>query len=397
MRDLRRREIEKELRRRRAAEQWSAFRVAAGLYVHPRSESSAQWVARTSIAGKTRWVSIGPYELFVLEEARDKANAIRKAARAGQDPIAERRRDQQIPTFRDASVAAHEEMKRGWSNGKHVDQWINTLEAYAWPAMGDLRVSDISTSDVQRALSPIWISKPETARRLRQRISKVIEWAEVQGFRDGLNPVAKVRDGVGLAKQTDTVKHFTAMSWQELPAFMTALSERSAVSALCARFIILTVCRSREGRGALWSEIDLENAEWHLPAERKKERRALRIPLSDGAIDILREVTPLRTSRNSDLVFPAPRGRMMSDAVFRALFRRLSRPELTIHGFRSTFSTWRAETDAAPREIGELCLGHQVGTDVERAYQRSDLFDSRKRLLNMWSAFASASKVSRNG
>lgn len=386
--DLRRREIDAELKRRQTARRFSAFRVSSGLYVHPRSPTSAQWVARATIRGKPSWVSIGPYAYFNLDEARAETLTIKKAARQGRDPIAERRRDLAVPTFKEASEQAHAELKRGWSNGKHVDQWMTTVRTYAWPIIGDLRISDVSTADIQRVLSPIWISKPETARRLRQRLSKIIEWAEVQGFRDGPNPVAKVKDGVGLAKQTDTVTHFTSLPWPELPAFMTMLSERDAMSAFCARFIILTVCRSGEGRGARWSEIDLDAAEWLVPAERKKERRPLRIPLSPATLEILDRVAPHRRRGEHDLVFPAPRGGQMSDAVFRALFRRLGRPELTIHGFRSTFSTWRAETDAAPREIGELCLGHQVGTDVERAYQRSDLLSRRRTILEEWARHA---------
>lgn len=386
---LGKREIEVELKRRRATKRWTAFRVWPNLYVHPRSTTSTQWVARVKLGGVTRPIHIGPYHLYSLDEARAEAAQLVRAVREGRDPIAEKRRAAGVPTFREASLRAHTELRRGWSNGKHADQWVSTVQAYAWPEIGDLRVDSITPADVQRTLSPIWIAKPETARRLRQRISKILQWAEVAGFRDGPNPVDKVRNGVGLARQTDETAHFKAIDWRELPAFMSDLAARQAMSAHCARFIILTTARSGEARGALWSEIDLAAKVWTLPAERKKEKRELRVPLSEPAVEILEAVAP---AAQNGLVFPSANGKPLSDMVFKALFRRLARPELTIHGMRSAFSTWRAETDAAPREIAEMCLGHLVGNEVERAYQRSDVFERRRRLLQTWSDYLEANE-----
>lgn len=211
----------------------------------------------------------------------------------------------------------------------------------------------------------------------------ILDWAIAAGERKEANPVAQIRAGRALPKQGDVPSHFAAIDWRALPALYAELTRREATSAACLRFIILTACRSGEARGALWPEFDLDAAIWRIPRERKKERRGLDVPLSAPCLALLMNLP----GPHDGLVFRAETGRALSINTFQALFRRMGRTGITTHGMRSAFSTWRAETDAASREIAEMCLGHRVGSGVERAYQRSDLLARRRDLMDKWADF----------
>lgn len=342
------------------------------------------WILRTMVRGKRRDIGLGGASWVSLAEAREKARAARKVAREGGDPIAVRKLESDCPSFEEAARHVHAEQIVGQArNEKHRAQWLNTLRDYAFPLLGTKPVRDVDQSDVLKILAPIWTEKPETARRVRQRIRTVMDWARTAGHFHDVNPV----DGVehGLARQKRRVVHHPAMPWQEVPAFMAQIG--GGVSAIALRFLILTAARTGEVIGAQWSEIDWGEALWIVPSARMKADREHRVPLSEPAMDCLREVHGL----NDAIVFPGQRrGKSLSNMAMAQLLRRLGRRDVTVHGFRSSFRDWAEERGGMPREVAELCLAHEVGSAVERAYRRSDLLERRRTLLEDWAKFVAS-------
>ncbi len=260
-----------------------------GLYLVVDPSGAKRWLLRIVIQGRRRDIGLGGASLVSLAEAREKALAYRKTARNGGDPLAEHRKAQAIiPTFAEAAELVHAEHKATWKNPKHAAQWIATLRTYANPHLGAKRVDQIETPDVLRALSPIWLTKSETARRVRQRIGTVLDWAKAAGHRSGENPVDGV--GRGLPRQSERDEHHAALPYSEVPAFVTRLratSDQGEVSRLAFEFLILTAARTGEVLGAQWSEIDESQALWTVPAVRMKAGREHRVPLSLRALEIL--------------------------------------------------------------------------------------------------------------
>ncbi|MDG1431875.1 MAG: integrase arm-type DNA-binding domain-containing protein [Paracoccaceae bacterium] len=338
------------------------------------------WVLRTMVRGKRCDIGLGGYSWVSLAEAREKAREARKVAREGGDPIAQRKARVACPTFAEAARKVHADQVLGQgSNGKHKDQWINTLVTYAFPAIGHKSVKDVKQADVLAVLAPIWTEKAETARRVRQRIRTVMDWARTAGHYEGVNPVEGVDKG--LTKQRDIVKHHKAMPWQEVPTLIPMLGD--SVAALALRFLILTAARTGETIGAQWSEIDLQERLWIIPMERMKASREHRVPLTDEALAVLEKVRGL----DEDFIFPGQkRGKGLSNMAMAQLLKRIGHGNATVHGFRSSFRDWAAERSSMPREIAELSLAHAVGGAVERAYRRSDLIEKRRDLMERWSA-----------
>jgi integrase len=338
------------------------------------------WVLRTMVRGKRCDIGLGGYSWVSLAEAREKARDARKIAREGGDPIAQRKARSACPTFAEAARKVHTDQVVGQgSNGKHKDQWINTLVTYAFPTIGQKPVKDITSADVLAVLAPIWTEKAETARRVRQRIRTVMDWARTAGHYEGVNPVEGVDKG--LTKQRDIVKHHTAMPWQEVPTLIPTLGASVAAQAL--QFLILTAARTGEVIGARWSEIDMEECLWIIPMERMKAKREHRVPMTVEALAILTKVRGL----DDDFIFPGQkRGKGLSNMAMAQLLKRIGHGSATVHGFRSSFRDWAAERSSMPREIAELSLAHTVGNAVERAYRRSDLIEKRRDLMERWSA-----------
>lgn len=342
------------------------------------------WVLRTMIQGRRRDVGLGGVSWVSLAEAREKAREARKIAREGGDPIAARRANVACPSFSEAAIKVHAEQVVGQGkNEKHKAQWINTLTTYAIPHIGDKSVREISQADILAVLSPIWTEKPETARRVRQRIRTVMDWARTAGHYQGVNPVEGVEKG--LAKQRDTVKHHSAMPWAEVPDLLPVLGDSIAAQAL--KFLILTAARTGEVIGATWPEFDLDQKLWVISAERMKAKKEHRVPLTDEAIEILEGMMGLDDS----FVFQGQkRGKGLSNMAMAQLLKRIGHGDATVHGFRSSFRDWAAERSGMPREIAELSLAHDVGNAVERAYRRSDLIDKRRELMEMWESHCGA-------
>ena len=353
-----------------------------GLYLHIRSGGSRQWMLRTTVQGKRTDIGLGSTSFVTLSEAREQAHELRKQARRGLDPLQKRRGLSSVPSFSEAAVIVWEQKRPTWKNAKHAQQWISTLEEFATPVIGKKRVSEVTSAHILEILSPIWTTKAETARRVRQRLRAVFDWAKASGHRSGDNPVDGVK--MVLPKQGDRVKHHTALAWQELPKFMAKLQSRSEISAKALCFLILTAARSGEVRAATWSEV--EGDVWYIPAERMKMKRDHRVPLNDAVLSVLESMTGF----SENLIFPSTNNsnKPMSDMVFKALFMRMGYDEITAHGFRSSFRDWAGDNAVTSREVAEAALAHQVGGQTERAYARSDMFERRRKLMLAWADYA---------
>lgn len=372
----------------RVAEPLTASRVRAlrdagrytdqnGLSLHVFEAGSRTWEWRGTLKGKRIVIVIGPATLFTLAEAREKAREYRQQARVGIDP---RPRRSGPMTFEKAARAVHGELIADHSrNAKHSAQWLTTLETYAFPHLGKMPVGDITQADIHTVLLPIWTTIPESARRVKQRISSVMDWSIAKGHRETINPVAGVQKA--LPRQSKAKGHFAALDWQELPAFMRRLEAADGMGARALRFAILTAARSGEVRGATWGELDLPAKRWTIPAERMKAGRAHVVPLSDAAIAAL----PVSVPTTDGLVFPSSRsGAPLSDMTLTAVLRRL-KVNVTAHGFRSSFRTWCEESTNYPRSVVETALSHSASENaVEKAYLRSDLYVKRIGLMNDW-------------
>ena len=361
-----------------------------GLYLIVDPSGARRWVLRTVVHGRRRDIGLGGLKLVSLAEARDLTAQYRRIARDGGDPLQERRKARRIvPTFEVAARAVHEEHKATWRNAKHASQWINTLIEYAFPHIGARPVDQIDTPDLLKALTPIWLHKPETARRVRQRISTVLDWAKAAGHRSGDNPVAGVAKG--LPKQPDRAAHLAALPYVEVPAFILRLhsSDFTEMVRLAFEFLILTAARTSEVLEAKWDEIDLKSAVWTIPASRMKAGREHRVPLAPTCTAILKHARELAPDGN--YVFAA-RGndRPLSNMAFLMALRRL-KLDVTAHGFRSAFRDWASERTNFSNEVCELALAHTVKNKVEAAYRRGDLLDKRRELMTTWAVFATSS------
>ena len=358
-----------------------------GLYLHVRASGSRSWIQRITIDGRRRDIGLGGYPAVGLARARLLAAANRTTVAEGRDPLSEKRRSH-MPTFREAAFQVHEANKPRWKNGKHVDNWIGSLERHAFPLLGAMAVDRIEGRDVLAVLTPIWGVRMETARRVRQRIRAVLRWCLAHGYVER-NVAGEAIDGA-LPAMPRVRTHFRALPYEQVPAALAAVEgSRACLSAkLCLRFSVLTAARSGEARGAVWDEIDPEKREWRIPGVRMKAGVEHRVPLSDAALAVLERAQSL--SGASGLVFPSPRkpGRPLSDMTLTKVLRDMGLAErTTVHGFRSSFRDWAAECSDAPHAAMELSLAHAVGSVVERAYARSDLLAKRRALMEQWASF----------
>ncbi|WP_346893798.1 tyrosine-type recombinase/integrase [uncultured Roseibium sp.] len=307
---------------------------------------------------------------------------VRRAAEAAHAAAKE------IPTLGKFADEFIEGRKSQFRNAKHLYQWEQTLGDAYCKSLRRKRIDTISTEDVLTVLQPVWATKQETASRLRGRIEQVLDAAKVKGLREGENPARWKGHLEHLLSERKKLQrgHHSALPYQELPAFMTDLRQREAVSARALEFLILTAARSGEVRGADWSEFDFKNKVWTVPGERMKAGESHQVPLTDAMIAVLDTVAPF--SGKKGLVFPgAKEGKPLSDMVFKSLFKRMDREGITAHGFRSSFRDWAGDKTSFPREIAEAALAHKVGDEVERAYRRSTALEKRRRLMEEWERF----------
>ncbi|GAC1574090.1 MAG: site-specific integrase [Sphingomicrobium sp.] len=357
-----------------------------GLMLIVGDNGARRWMFRLQVNGKRRDFGLGSAKDVSLAEARESAAALRKQVLAGIDPVAEKKREREpIPTFAVAARRVHEEHKRGWKNGKHQAQWIATLETYAFPKLGDLTVDVIEGPAVRDVLAEIWLDKPETARRVRQRIGTVLDWAYAKGFRSTEAPMRSLSKGLPRQPRKGD-RHHAALPYTEVPAFLSKLRERVSVGRLALEAALLTAARSGEVRGATWGELDLETATWTIPADRMKAGKPHVVPLSAPALDAFQRAGEFRQAE-SDLVFPGMcSGKQLSDMTLLKVLRDMD-AGVTVHGFRSSFRDWVAEATYTAGEVAEAALAHAVPSAVERAYKRTDFFEKRRKLMDAWAAY----------
>jgi integrase len=373
------------------------------LYLQVSSSGSTSWVFRYCLNGRSREMGLGSTRDWTLAEAREQARKYRQLLQEEIDPIEHRQaeRDRQRAasaqrrSFDECASEYHKLHAHAWKNAKHAAQWISTVRTYVIPVFGQKDISAVSKADILAALEPIWITKPETASRVRQRIRAVLDWAAARDYRVGHDPhlwdqVATSLPKTGAIKER---KHFAACPYPDVPAVLAAIRGTGASDAVKAgmEFLILTAVRSGDVRGALWAEIDWQNKRWVLPPDRQKAGREHRVPLCDRALELLS--AQQMTAAASPLIFPAKNGRPLSDMAFTEVLRRLDF-DFTVHGFRSSFRDWCAEQTTYPREVCEAALAHAKanGDDTEASYFRSDLFEKRRLLMVAWAGHCSNDK-----
>jgi integrase len=367
-----------------------------GLYLQVSASGSKSWVFRFKDHGRLREMGLGPLHTVGLAEARKRAAACRQMRLDGTDPIAVKKAGKlkakleaaRALTFRQCAEAYIEAHKAGWQNAKHAAQWPSTLKTYAYPVFGGLPVQAVDVALIAKVLEPIWKAKTETASRLRGRIERVLDWATVRGYRQGDNPArwrGHIDQLLPARSRVQRVQHHAALPYAEIGQFMAALREQESTSALALEFLILTATRTAEVIGATWSEVDLDAALWTIPPERMKAKKEHRVPLSKQTLAILRR---LHKHRAGEFVFMGARpGKPLSNMALLTLLERVGHADLTVHGFRSTFRDWAAERTNFPREVAEHALAHSLPDKVEAAYRRSDLFEKRCQMMEVWSRY----------
>ena len=354
--------------------------------IYPSGAKS--WVQRLVIQRQRHDLGLGPYPAVSLALARQKSMENRTLVKSGVNPLAVKREAEALaktPSFEALARRHIAENSDSWRNAKHRAQWLSSLATYVFPSIGSIRVDEISRRDVIETLSPIWTSKPETARRVRQRIRAVMDRAVAMEYVD-FNPAGDAINAA-LARQRRVKNHHPALPYRDLPTALQAVRESTASVPVKLAFemLALTACRSGEVRGMTWDEIDLHEATWTIPGSRMKSGKSHRVPLSPRTLAILGEARGL--SDGDGLVFPAPRsGKKISDMAFTQLVRRLCL-DFVPHGLRSSFRDWAAEQTGARYEVAEAALAHSVGNATEAAYLRSDFFDQRRALMDDWSRF----------
>lgn len=355
------------------------------LYLVVDEGGAKRWVLRVVINGTRHDLGLGGLSWVSLAEAREEALRLRKIARSGGDPLADRRQERRVvPTFEEAARKVHESQSATFRNEKHKAQWISTLEMYVFPVFGSLAVNRIESADVLTALARIWTEKPETARRVRQRIRTVFDWCKVSGHCSS-NPVEGVSKA--LPKHNTKQEHHAALPYAQLPEFLQSMrgSDSGISPKLAFEFLILTVGRTSEVLRAKWNEI--EEKAWTVPAERMKAKVEHRVPLSARCLELLEAAKGI--SNGGEYIFP---GRTpehpLSNMVFEMTLRRMNRTDITPHGFRSSFRDWAEEKTNFPNSVIEASLAHTVKSKTEAAYLRTTLFDKRRRLMDAWANFA---------
>jgi len=361
----------------------------AGLYLYVKKSGRKSWVFMWSKDGTRREMGLGGYPTISLGKAREIAQVQREIIAEGRDPLLLRRQskeERKALTFGEAADHLIETLKSDWTNEKHRHQWRRTVTHYC-SAIRSISVKDIDTDDVLKVLKPIWTTKEETARRLRSRIERILDYSTAHGWREGENPARWKGHLKDLLPKRDSSRrrNFAAMPYEAIPAFLQNLDAQEGVARLALEFTIHTAARTNETLGATWNEIDFDEGIWNIPAERMKGKQAHSVPLSGRSLEILAEAKALRMS---DYVFPGARAnRPLSNMSMNMLIRRMSIENVTVHGFRSSFRDWCGDQTDFPREVAEAALAHKIGNKVEQAYRRRSALDKRRDLMLKWSDY----------
>lgn len=356
-----------------------------GLYLIVKSSGAKSWMLRVQFCGQRRDIGLGSVAVVGLAEARERAAELRKHALNGRDPITERDRDKRpIPTFREAIERTHAALKGGWSS-KNAASFLTSLRANAVPKLGNMRVDSIEASDIIDALAPIWLIKPQLARKVRIRIAQTLNYSHARGWRRTEAPSRSV--SLALPKQP-MGRNFKAMPYADVPRFFAELrASPPTVGRLALLFQILTAARPGEVRAARWGQFDLGRGLWERPAAMMKMARPHSVTLSAHACELLRELESNVDHESDAVVFPGRAERPMSDMTLKKVLSDAGYA-FDPHGFRSSFRDWAAEQRPdIPDPVAEAALAHIVPEAVVRAYKRTEFVDLRRQLLDAWSAY----------
>jgi len=358
-----------------------------GLFLMVSATGAKSWVCRVQKNGRRRDIGLGSAAKVPLAQARKRADEVRGWMELGLDPVFEKRKARGIPTFKEAAAKVYAATQKTWRNQKHEWQWRRTLEQFVYPSIGNVSVAEVTGPMVRNVLAEIWLSKPETARRVRQRIGAVLDWAYASGYRETEAPMRSITKG--LPRQPRAAGHYVALPYSEMAGFLARLRERETLGRLALEFAILTAARSGEVRKAEWSEFDLNAGLWTIPGARMKSGRQHVVPLAPAALRVLQRCDALKGA-GSSLVFPSSKpGQALSDMTLMKVLRDM-KVAATVHGFRSSFRDWVSEATDHPGELAEAALAHAVKDKTEAAYRRGTLLEKRRRLMEDWDAFCCA-------
>jgi integrase len=377
-----------------------------GLYLIVASPTSKNWSYRYWKDGKERWHGLGSFKDASLQDARLARDAARLRVKGdrstpGVDIVQQRRSAREeakaveikgtLPTFEECAEIYIREHWATWSE-KHRNQWPSSLKCYAYPTIGKLTIAEIKPSNIHDLLQPIWVSKRETANRVRGRIETIIAKnvdVDDKDFRNPAELTKQLREKLP-KRPRRVVRHHPALPYADTPQFMTALSGAAGTAAAMLRFLIFTACRTNEVVGALWSEIDRPASAWRIPAERMKMDQDHIVPLSEPALAVLDQ---MRDGSQGELIFPNPDGGAFSENAMLAVLDRLGCGHVTVHGFRATFATWAEECTDYPDGVREAALAHQYKDETTAAYQRGQKLEKRRALMRDWAAMLGANPV----
>lgn len=393
-----------------------------GLYLRISEGGSKSWVFRYQIAGASREMGLGGFPVFSIAQARERARQAKQQLADGVDPIEQRIKSNPLlgahrkdanRTFAACSLAYIDAKKHEWRNEKHTDQWSSTLRLYAMNTIGKLDVQTISTQHLLNILKPIWLTKTETATRVRGRIERILDWATAIGLRHGENPArwkGHLQNLLAAPKKVSLIEHHPSLPYAQLPTFYQQLRMQPGLASTALQLLVLCASRTGEILGATWDEVDMANKIWTIPGRRMKGFAEHAVPLPETAINLLQEQRQFVASNfylpgsiqagqshtsdacsktifnNENLVF-SNGVKPLSNMSMAMLLRRMDLTDITVHGFRSTFRTWAAEQTTFPREVIELALAHTNTNKVEAAYLRTDYLDQRRQLMEQWSHY----------
>lgn len=373
------------------------YHDGGGLILVVNSASSKSWVFRHQKSGNRREYGLGSYPTVSLKEARDKTNDVRRSVEIGIDPVEqkksrllEQRRIKELPTFEIAATRTFEQLAPTFRNMKHSKQWLSELVRYAFPVIGKVRIDQLGHKMVMDVLVPIWVSRYETAKRIKQRIIAIVDWAVAHGYREIGLPIGAINQGLPRVKRKEN--HFAALQYSEVKDCLGVIKSRETMGSFTLEALILTAVRSGEIRGAKWSEIDLENMIWTIPAERMKAFKEHKVPLSKAALSAFFKAKKMST-HDDELIFQTrTRGKPQSDMTLTKALRDLGF-KITVHGFRSTFRDWIANETEFDGELAEMALAHTIKNSAESAYRRGNLLEKRRKMMQSWSEFCEGRKA----
>jgi integrase len=394
----------------------------AGLYLQVASPTARSWLLRVVVGTKRREIGLGPYPEIGLAQARQLAGEMKADVRVGIDPVEKRKEarsaleasNRKGLTFRDAVKLYVPIKARELAEGKYRDQWRNSLDKYAMPHLGDIRVHDVTLLDILSVLEPHWSTIPVTADKLRRKLNEILDFCTVRGHRTGLNPArweGNLEHALGANRGRSDEDHYPALQSKDLPRLWRALAGRQGMGAAALRFQLLSATRVGAIRFMTWQEIDVENKVWTVQATRKSSKigrkdGAKRVPLIEPLLEILKHVPRLE---KNDLVFWAPRGGALSDATLGKLMNVLHEADVRAgncgfldaktgevavpHGSRSTFKNWAIDQTSYEWQLSEAALWHKLGNKVETAYARSDMLEKRRQMMEDWARFVQGAAI----